>query len=450
MIWAIARKLSFVISKFQQNDHSDEALAGKSMFEFVSFRLSNISGSLFFMIFRQFKDVAKRLFQKPVYKYNANQSGVAILDAALRDEPIRAKFIKQFIGKDIELIFTKDKMLMQISFWISLKLLCFSIYLSVLVFFKFQKKGLKANWILLIKQIPEIVCLVYYLKRHKIQHFFDFENYQTDSNFLYLVLRDLNIKVYKFPSSGPLYMHNSILLSDYLLLSSGYQIEELDQLKETLRFKQYFKVMPEMAWEYVEQYIDLEKNDFKAFEKADIYSIGYYSHASWVRNNDKDADNNLNLHEGEAFTLELIRQFLQRQPKFKLIIFTHPRERHASIIDRTYQYYNAILQGSKFELAPFDLKSTLTFRKTNIGIIALSTILFERLYIGCKTLICKAGINGFPREQSKLQNVAFTSVDELEKLINENLDNTITHFYEKNDLKSYLFHDFNQRILNEA
>jgi hypothetical protein len=443
LVFTLLRKVN---RSYLMKDNSNEDLAGRALFEFVSFRLTENSSSFIIVCLRQFKDVCKRLYSKPVYLHFNNHSGVAILDADLKDEPIRSKYIRQLIDKDIELVFTKDSLLMDFGIWDTIKLSLIAFYLFVKVIFLRKPYQRKSNYALLIRQIPEIICLIRFIKKHQIKIFFDFENYQVDSNFLYLVLQKLNVIVYKVPSSGPLYMHNSIVLADCLVLSSGYQLEEVKDLKATLRFQYLLKAMPELAGTYVEDYINFESNTIKAFTEPDLYSIGYYSHGSWLRSSDKDADNNLNLHEAESNTLNILNLFIERNPQFKLIIFTHPRERSSTILEKTKAFYKSKFPNIRFELASFELKSTQTFRKVNIAVIALSTILFERLYIGTKTLICKSGINGFPKPDSQLQTISFNTIDELEVLIQNGLNVSIEDFYKKNKLESYLFKNFNNQL----
>jgi hypothetical protein len=264
-----------------------------------------------------------------------------------------------------------------------------------------------------------------------------------------LLLKKNNISVYKVPSPGPLFMHNKILLTDYLVLSSGYQLEEIEFIK-TIKAHTLVKGIPELGLNYLNKYIELEGVTNLSEKQKYSQSIGYYSHGSWLRSKQKNADNGLNIKNSEEKTLSIINDFLKENQGYHLKIFLHPKEKKYHDQKELLAYYDSLIDDKRYSYAPFQLNSADSFDEVNIAVVALSTILFERLFVARKVLICKIGMNGFPLPNSSLNTISFDSLDELKKLILQSWAIPNKEFYKKFNLENHTYLNFLDNIFLKA
>jgi hypothetical protein len=77
------------------------------------------------------------------------------------------------------------------------------------------------------------------------------------------------------------------------------------------------------------------------------------------------------------------------------------------------------------------------FAKAEIAIAAFSTILYERLYSGYKTLIGNMFIVEFPMNQSALNAICFKTQDELEAMLNRFGNMDAETFFAETGLMKY-------------
>jgi hypothetical protein len=175
-------------------------------------------------------------------------------------------------------------------------------------------------------------------------------------------------------------------------------------------------------------------------------TIGFYSHGEWVRRKEGHADPGLAILENEMFILMSLRIFLSKNDQFKLIIFPHPKERnHPEFIS----YYHSIFNGVNYEIAATEMRSHLTFHQVNIGLMAYSTLMFERLAMGYKTLVGTSLKTNFPQENSPLNNICVASMISLEKEILIAAEETDKEFFSRNELQNYPLADFLQQKVAE-
>ncbi len=66
-----------------------------------------------------------------------------------------------------------------------------------------------------------------------------------------------------------------------------------------------------------------------------------------------------------------------------------------------------------------------------------SSLLFERLYFGFKTIFYTLYSDDFPLKESSINNICAFSEEELESLINACLPLTDNEFFEKMNIKNY-------------
>jgi hypothetical protein len=177
-------------------------------------------------------------------------------------------------------------------------------------------------------------------------------------------------------------------------------------------------------------------------------TIGFYSHGEWIRRKDGHADFGMSagILENEIFLLNALKTFLEKHPEFQLIIFPHPKERK----DQEFEsYYASIFQGTNASLAPIDMRSSETFFKVNIGVMAYSTLLFERLSMGYKTFIGTNFPTSFPKEGSPLKNLCLSNYGELESALLLAHEETEKEFFVRQGLENYPLKKFLEQKVAE-
>ena len=77
----------------------------------------------------------------------------------------------------------------------------------------------------------------------------------------------------------------------------------------------------------------------------------------------------------------------------------------------------------------FDRSSNEEFDEVNIGIALFSTLMFERIYFGFKTLLLPLNIAGFPIKESSFENICVTEQKQLMGYLDKNIALSAEDFY---------------------
>jgi len=295
----------------------------------------------------------------------------------------------------------------------------------------------RINLALLIREVVEWTSVGASLKAYNSNLFFDFTPFEKDSNVLAFLLMQKGIKVTKIPSPGPLIGHHTFVIADEIVLSSAYQMEEVPH------FEHWY--VRELTHWPPDQYMNYSSNYLNP-PAPPRNTIGFYSHGEWVRRKSGDADFGMGIQENELFLLNSLKTFLEKHPEFQLIIFPHPKERKDSEFE---MYYASFFQGTNASIAPLEMKSSHNFFKVNIGLMAYSTLLFERLSMGYKTFIGTNFPTSFPREGSPLKNLCLANDSELESALLLAQMETEEEFFIRNGLENYPLKKFLEQKVAE-
>lgn len=289
----------------------------------------------------------------------------------------------------------------------------------------------RSNRALHIVHLAEATALRSLIETYNIKRVYDFAPYHIDSNWLYLLLSDLVDEYYKLPSPGPLNTHNSIILCDTLVTSSAYHNEEIESLPG-VRYKRKAHWVPEQAYDYIHRYSHPHQ-----LEEPAPKTLGFYSHASWLRKMQRHRDNGLNTLKAEEILLDFLKRFLQSHSTYQLTIFLHPKEKTTGVIEDAHRYYRERLGSDRICFAANDVSTAHSFETVDIAIAAFSTILYERLFCGYKTFIGKMGIRDFPVEGSSLHHISFSDERKMTALIEQSEQQSRTDFFNDYDLWNY-------------
>jgi hypothetical protein len=301
-------------------------------------------------------------------------------------------------------------------------------------------KSNRINLALATHEIFEIAYIISYMKRHGLDTLYDWIPYEKDSNFLSFTAMERGIVVTKIPSSGPLVTHNRFMLAQRVALSTPYHLDEVQKFKETIRVQQCLMWPPASAMDFVDYY--------KNKPILDAKTIGFFSHASWIRKAQGHAEHGRNVAKAEEIILGYLNRFTKQNPDYKIVIFPHPREKRPDIVERTMAFYRHCLGDATFEMLSNEEPTIANFHRASIGIGAFSSIFYDRMYCGFKVLIGNIGFSDFPMRGSSLNNVCFETYEEMVQLIRENELITEKDFFDKHEMSGYTRWDRPQIINN--
>jgi hypothetical protein len=197
-----------------------------------------------------------------------------------------------------------------------------------------------------------------------------------------------------------------------------------------IRFEKTEHWLPEGAFGYIDRYLG---HSFPP--RPGI--IGYYSHASWVRQEEAHADDGLRIPETESELLGLLGSYLRNRPNRHILVFLHPRERKPELMEKTRAFYTQCLGTGGWSFSEPGIPSTHSFELCDTGVAAFSTIIYERLFCGYKTLIGNFHTPGFPLTESRLNGIVFRNEAEGIEMLETTLGQSPGEFFNQNNIEDY-------------
>lgn len=295
------------------------------------------------------------------------------------------------------------------------------------------------NIALLYDEWNEAIGLMQIVKKFQLRYMYFYCPYELDANAIYLLMKKRGIYVNKIPSPNLLSIHNQEILTDALTLTSPCQSDELPGFRNTAMYSEIIKWLPEQFASYADVYRN-------ARTKPAPFSIGFYSHGSWMRK--KQGVKSVDVGDISA-ELELITVFgniLRRNPQLNCTVFLHPKEKKAEHFEATQDYYDEAFGKGNYVFAETGKPGVTLFDTVDIGVGALSTILFERLFLGCKTIFYPKGIAVFPIPGSAVERICPVSENELETLILQSSKQTLPDFLRQHGLEKYTIFDWKPEL----
>tara|TARA_B110001452_G_C15214402_1_gene421195 strand:- start:205 stop:1539 length:1335 start_codon:yes stop_codon:yes gene_type:complete len=405
-----------------------------------SYRIPKINNYDRLIFLREIRYIILSLFtiKKSDFIYNKNgdsiilEGGTSLVDKEKHYVNYHHKdtVLHSYVSKDN--IMSKNLSTLFDKFAIIFILFLFSPYLIIFTFFSSKRAKIS----LLVREIIEVVLLIKYLIKFKIIVVYDFIPYEKDSNFLAYCLVLFKIKIYKIPSLGPLNTHNNIIVSDKLIISSEYHNEETKVLKKFLFVQDFEKWLPENCLDYLPHYV-------KNLSFNNHCKIGYYSHACWLRNRDGNSYSSLFSFDDEIELLEILNEYCKLKDS-EIVVFPHPKELLEKNKVSAKDFYSQYL-GSNFKF--FDSGTTaLNFEKVDIAVSTYSTVTFERLFMGFKSLFYTKSINEFPLPSASLNNICASSKEIFLEKLDVFLNYSRKEYFESNNLNSYVYKDLLRKL----
>ena len=353
-----------------------------------------------------------------------------IFDAQISSKNLRIEYLRHYTKiKDFdfisynELLFFKSNFHKIFYFFYSLP---FVLLLTIISQF-YQNRS---SFALLIEYplVLNNLFTIFKLKNN-ISSVYYFSIVERESNIFAYFFQKRNIKVVKITSDTPLVFWNQNILSNELLLCNKYQFEEVKFYKSSIIVDNIRLVGPELSLNYNQLY-DVNT-------KTVNHTIGFYSTASWVRNQEGQINQGIDFLKYERKVLVCLKNYLLKNKHIKLFIFLHPKENTKKFFKLSINYYKDFFSGEiPYEIFNNSKSSSQLFDTVDLGVAFNSTILHERLYCGFKTLFYPNN-TFFPIKNSTLSTICAKNDDDFENLITKAMDSNTFDFFNNNNLVSY-------------
>jgi hypothetical protein len=421
---AIQQYFSFGFGK--KKEQSPDWIAQYSLLQNMSYRLDASAPNDRWIGLREwYRHVIKTNGRQSFYQtISAVKEGHALITWDFNKDPKALEYVQHFHERKVTHFVGKDLISLQHLEYNALEkglLHLFCLWLT-LACFCFKKQ--RANRALLIRQSIEMACLLQWFKKENIPHVSFFHPYEIDSNVLSIALQHMGMTTTFVPSVVPLFVHNDHLVCDELVVTSPYQEEEIVQsFASSIQFKRLLR------WP-AETLFDVPTERANGPNKH----IAFYSHGQWLRNALDRADNGLFAEDSEKQILQWLKKGVD-QKLWEVVIYLHPLEKKH--IDKTEDYYQRFFGSTAFAWGDRTKSSAHFFHQESFGIGTLSTVIFERLLAGHKTLLHRNLEDGFPIAKSTLNNICFHSWNELENFWNQFGTKDNEYFFETLSLSDY-------------
>lgn len=365
----------------------------------------------FFKLWSSKKKTSNHYFENDVL-------GCYLYDISSGNIKEKANYVFKESGTELSGLFVRDDLLLDLPLHnrvvFSISALIFYPLISILVFFR--KKN-RINIALFPELLIECSVLINQLIKVGCEKIYFFSTHEPEANLLAHFLKRENIRVVKIPNSNPLFMFNKSMVTDELILTLEYQFEEAKLFYPD----QDFEITRWQPFGLTQYYNKLERVHINK-------NLCYYSHASWIR---KDEDHHLPWFNEVELELDLLDKISKSKyfKSNKIHICLHPKEKASfEVLERAKKYYQDIF-GQNVEFYYSNKNSFEAFKEFDLGFGAFSSILFERIQCGYKTLIFNNKINEFPIAKSNFNYFVIDDFDTFLKRIHLTMDLKFEEFF---------------------
>ncbi len=432
--------VAIVFCKFSLRKHNAKLYyCGLELYK-TSLRYPAISNTSYKITLTIYKDIILRCIKKKnqVIQYNQNTAN-AVFDSGASSSDLRIEYVENLSKEKIQYYIAKDTLLAYQNF-IQFSIIFFFLFLSFpfTLFLSLVSKN-KLHSPLIVLQLVECFHLLNIVKKNRIKKVHYFSIFEGDSNIVAHILMKESVFVNKIPSEVPLVFHNKTVIANQLSVCFAYQLDEYDKYRDTMFVDLIESWAPESFFKNDKRFL------FKERELNTMYDIGFFSSGNWLRKKLGHADLEDKLYLREEDILKNLIAYCEIH-HLKLCIFLHPLEKKLAHRYLSMEYYDSFLAKSHVYLFDIDTPSIEGFDRINLGIALYSTLMYERLFLGFKTLIIPSAWRKSFIEESSFFNIIVDEKD-ISFKIEKNLPLSEEAFFNLNNLKNYRFFE-NKNLLS--
>lgn len=404
--------------------------AVKAAFTTITYRFPISAPNDWLISLRILKLLAVNRFKKIKYE-SRNENNIAIFDVSKSGSELRRNYIKRLTGEEANIFISREELIGSPNIIQSLVSVLLLIVITPFVIILSIISRNKLKYPFHLMNAVEAYNLLWIFKKHRISKLHFFCIYESDANLLAYVLMKSGIEVNKIPSEVPMQFLNRIVVANTLSFCFRYQAEEFKHYASTMHVDKVQHWIPEGSFN-LESIYNTQTRDTKE------NTIGFYSSAMWLRS-EIDTMDLINADDYEKQLLEYLVEFIKANSMYKLIIFLHPLEKRN--IEKAKKYYEKFTVP--FDFADVNIANSRLFGSADVVVSLYSTLAFERIFWGFKTIIFPLGQPDFPINGSVFSNTCAKTKDELLTKLKAALEIDTNAYFVSSGLSDYRYSTYN-------
>lgn len=208
-----------------------------------------------------------------------------------------------------------------------------------------------------------------------------FRVYRIETPFVSAFLKERGIEVHLVASSSPLSFYHRVLIGDSLKVCHPYQVDEFQHYGQLGTCQSCELWSPETFYRLEAHYKGRSLDEH--FDTVGVYTQGALLRDRLGTLNKEFASKAI---ERETELLEMVSAYAKDHPRVQFIVFPHPMERRHYSETGEHQFEGIVRLPNVTVDFSSAKDSTLQFDRVGLGLTTLSSIGFERIYIGLRTI----------------------------------------------------------------
>ncbi len=398
-----------------------------------SYRISETQLNAGFLYLRYLKKAISELFKKDDIQSIHPDSNLIIFDSSIKGKKDRISYLTELINCDKATWIYRESLPNSIPLFQKITLTLF-LFVTSLYFQLFKNKAKnKAQQVLFILEMVEWLKITTYCRKFKATNFLFFCAYEKDANFIsYLLMNELNFSVQFVTSPNPLSNFYKKVVCSTFTYTAPYQKYQYEQLKENWYVKEFVN-WPIFNYHQLKQLAP-------TFNYATLKNtIGFMSSGNWLREELGEKELGVGEREAEKQLMACLKEFIEKNKEISLTIFLHPFEKRTpERVERSVAFYKNVF-GDHVKLGDLKKSTIQQLDTVDVGVGVYSGVLFERLFVGFKTMF---GLFNMPYNyfsDDRLLNISAYSILDFNQKLQELIHLKNEEYIQKFNLQEYTF-----------
>ncbi|MES2762465.1 MAG: hypothetical protein V4677_09660 [Bacteroidota bacterium] len=403
------------------------------VFHKFSYRISDAQLNTGFLHLKYLKKAINELFKKADAPGIHQDCDVIIFDSSVKGKNDRISYLTGLVNCENANWIYRESLPNHISLFEKIAVTLFLIFTGIwFQVFKNRSKN-KTQLALFLVEIVEWLKIFTYCRKLKSKNFLFFCAYEKDANFIsYFLMNKLHLSVQFIPSSNPLSNFYKKVVCTTFTFTAPYQKHQYELLKKNWYVKNF------VSWPIFnhQQLKELRPNFNYSTTKN---TVGFMSSGNWLREELGEKELGLGEREAEKKLMACLKKFIESNQDVSLTVFLHPYEKRTpDRVQRSMAFYQDMF-GDKFKFGDLKKATIQQLDLVDVGIAVYSSVLFERLFVGFKTMF---GLFNMPYNyfsDDRLLNISAYSESDFNQKLSELISLSNEEYIEKFNLQEYIY-----------
>jgi hypothetical protein len=289
------------------------------------------------------------------------------------------------------------------------------------------------KWSLVLGEIVLNIILIKGLKENGVKKLIYPFAFHKDTNLTALLCHKHGIYCHKIPSSNPIKNFYTSVLADKFSFTAPFQQYEYQNLKKNWLVKD-FDQFPITTFHVLKSHTVEQKGE------APNFTIGIFTRGMWLRKKKGMPLLGNNEDIAEEQMLEAVKSLIHKQNSGikKIILLFHPLEKSSlDQYNESKAYYSGFFDFESIEYSPIHVSSPEQFNQFDVGIASISSVIYERLFCGYKSMLAPIQIKGQLFEDEHIQHIVAQTKEEVIQKLEVLMQMTNQTFFRKFELQDY-------------